>query len=292
MIKVSAPAKIHLIGEYSAVLGKPAILFPINLSLTVSIQKTKTKTKKEPFQKAIEFEIVKRFNIKIPNYSLKIASNIPTGSGLGSSAALCASLTQALLKMQNIKTSQDEIFQIAQEGEKVFHGFPSGSDLLAVLTKKTLWYRKENPDLILFKPLDIKLSSNFKLFLIHSGTPKETTKQMVEYVLKNVPDKKLQKFCQSQEELTKEMFDALKNNNLDEFARIIKQAHKNLATLGVISKGALEIIRKVESIDGAAKISGAGGIEEGSGIIIAYHKNPKKLKNLASKNGWNIIPIQ
>ncbi|MDP2632860.1 MAG: hypothetical protein Q8P25_04050 [Candidatus Curtissbacteria bacterium] len=288
MIKASAPGKIHLIGEYSAIVGKPAILFPINLSLTVFIQKTKTKVKKEQFQKAIELAIEKRFNIKIPNYSLKIVSNIPTGSGLGSSAALCASLSQALLKMQNIKASQDEIFQIALEGERVFHGFPSGSDLLTVIQGKILWYRKENPELIISIPLDIKISRKLGLFLIHSGTPKETTKQMVEFVLKSVPNKKFKQFCNSQEELTKTMFNVLKSADQDEFTRIIKAAHKNLATLGVISKSALEIVRQIEQIGGAAKITGAGGRKEGAGMIIAYHPKPEKLISL----GYNLIKVK
>src|SRR5579872_4084861 len=147
MIKATSPAKIHLIGEYSAVWGKPAILFPVNLKLTVTLEKTKEKQPKQPFQKVIDAQIEKRFGKKIPNYQLKITSDIPVGSGLGSSAALSTSLTKALFKMLKIKPKKDDIFQIALQGEKFFHGFSSGSDLLAIISNKPIWYRKENDSL-------------------------------------------------------------------------------------------------------------------------------------------------
>lgn len=287
MIKVSAPAKIHLIGEYSAVLGKPAILFPINLSLTVAIQKTKAKVKKEPFQKAIELGITKRFKLKIPNYSLKITSNIPIGSGLGSSAALSASLTQALLKLINIKTSQDETFQIALVGEKIFHGFPSGSDLWTILLNKPVWYRKETEDLLIVKPLDFPIHRNIRLFLINSGKPAETTKQMVKS-FKKINPKHLKEFSDSQEELTKNMLPVLRRGNQKELLTILSKAGQNLEKLDVVSKKGLEIIRKVEQVGGAAKITGAGGKKEGAGMLIVYHPKPEKLKSL----GYNLIKVK
>jgi mevalonate kinase len=44
MIKVSAPGKIHLLGEHSVVYGKPAILAAINLKVHVTISKKHSKT--------------------------------------------------------------------------------------------------------------------------------------------------------------------------------------------------------------------------------------------------------
>ena len=287
-----SPAKIHLIGEYSAIYGKPTILFPINLELSLTIQKTTKKTKKEPFQKIIEQKFEKKYGKKIPNYSLQIKSNIPIGSGLGSSAALSAALTKSLAKMLNLKLTDDDIFDFALEGEKYFHGFPSGSDLWTIIAGKILWYRKETPDLIIKKPLDLTLSENLSLFLIDSGTPEESTKEMVTYVIKNVQPKNFQLFADAQEALTKEMYYALKENDQKSFLRIIKDANKNLQALGVVSKTTKEIIKKIEAISGAAKITGAGGRKKGSGMIIATHIKPAKLISLAQKNNWKIIPIE
>lgn len=306
MIKASAPAKIHLIGEYSAIFGKPTILFPVNLRLTVSIEKAKTNssllnksgkfTKQETknvrlAKKAIEKAIEKKFNKKIPEYSLKVDGNIPYGSGLGSSSAISASLTKALLKLLNVKATKNEVFRIAVEGEKVFHGFPSGSDLWTVIIGKPLWYRKESDNFLIVKPLDFKIHKNIRLFLIDSGKPHETTKQMVKS-FKKINPTSLKEFLNSQEELTKNMLPVLKNGNKKEFTNILQKANHNLEKLGVVSKKAQEIIRKIEAIGGSAKITGAGGKKSGSGQLITYHNDPKKLKALASKNSWHIIPIQ
>jgi mevalonate kinase len=73
MIKVSAPGKIHLIGEHSAVYGKPAILAAINLRFHAKISKSKTKeiigiTQHDnaiiDFQNSLEKLIKEKFKIK------------------------------------------------------------------------------------------------------------------------------------------------------------------------------------------------------------------------------------
>src|SRR5438105_2218074 len=113
-ISASSPAKIHLIGEYSALWGKPAIILPINLRLNVILDPAQPEIEsKQPFQKIIEAEIEKRFKKKIPNYKLAIKSEIPIGSGLGSSAALSYALTKALLKLLKVKSTNQDVFDIA-----------------------------------------------------------------------------------------------------------------------------------------------------------------------------------
>lgn len=290
-ITASSPAKIHLIGEYSAVFGKPTIVFPIDLHLTV-ILKRSAQMQKQPFQIAIEKAIEAKYHKKIPPYSLKIQSNIPIGSCVGSSSALSASLTKALLEMLKVKANTDDIFEIAVEGDKIFHGFPSGSDLKAIILQKPLWYRKETPGLILVKTLDFKLPKQLKLFLIHSGKPQETTREMVTYVKEKIPQTTFGKFANDQEELTKTMFSILKNFNSEEFTRAINQAQQNLEKINVVSPQAKEIVKKVQKIGGAAKINGAGGRKNGSGMLVTFHKKPEKLILLAKQNDWEMIPIK
>lgn len=274
MIAATSPAKIHLIGEYSAIFGKPAIVFPINLHLTVNITPSSLRAGtrsnlKRPFQLAIEGAIEKKYHKKISPYLLKIKSNIPIGSGLGSSAALCASLARALFKMLKIKPSSKDIFEAALEGEKVFHGFPSGSDLWAVILEKPILYVKKGPNQIVVKPLPKHKKLNFSL--VNSGKPKESTRQMVEMVLKK--DKKiLDNFAKAQEILTKKLQTAIKSGNNSQIAKIIMEANKNLQALGVVSKKAQRLISKLENAGNAVKITGAGGKEKGSGMLIVFKK--------------------
>ncbi|GEM_PF-477877 len=296
MIQVSCPGKIHLIGEHAVVHNYPAIIAAINLDVTAKITTSKTKqvfvekrnadTKVLKLTDIIEKEIKKMTGTKtIPSYQMEISSNIPIGKGLGSSAALSAVVAAALIKYLKLKIDLRKLEEIAYLGEKFFHGNPSGGDLAAVINGGLVWFRKENELLKILKPLPFSPSKKIKAFmLIDSGTPKESTKQMVEKVQKlvNKSREKVESIFEDQESLARRMLIILKNGNEKELIQIIKKAHKNLVTIGVVSRRACDIIENIERIGGAAKISGAGGIKDGSGMLVCYHQNPQKVLKFAS----------
>ena len=70
MITVSAPGKIHLLGEHTVVYGKPALLTTVDLRVTVTISKGQNN---HPLKKIFEPIIKKELNVKtIPPYNLTI----------------------------------------------------------------------------------------------------------------------------------------------------------------------------------------------------------------------------
>lgn len=48
MTTVSAPGKIHLMGEHAVVYGKPALLTAIDLRLSVTVKESKRKNSCDP----------------------------------------------------------------------------------------------------------------------------------------------------------------------------------------------------------------------------------------------------
>lgn len=306
MIKVSIPGKIHLIGEHSVVYSKPAILASINLYIRAKISKSKSKQilglvqyddALQKMQNAIEKKIQEKFKLKeILGYKIEIdKSGIPVGSGLGTSASLSAAFTICLLKFLKLEYKNDDVFEIALEGEKIFHGNPSGGDLAAVLNKGLIYFKKDKDQKVKITPLKSKVSENVKnLFLIDSGKPIETTAEMVAMVSSKykVASSKLEKIFESQEKLTKDMLQVLKSGDQKGFFEIIKKAEENLEKLGVVGKTAKAIIRKIEDLGGAAKISGAGGVKGGSGMILAIHKDPNILIKFAKKRKLEYYSIK
>lgn len=296
MIKVSVPGKIHLLGEHSVVYGKPALLAAINLRIYLTISRENGGYKLSSniedkliikAQKKLEDIIKKRFGKKIPPYQLAIRSQLPIGSGLGSSAAFSAAFSAALLSFLKIKWDLSLVNKLAYEGEKIFHGTPSGGDNTTVVFGGLLWFRKETEW--------IKIHKNFQQFiLINSGKPVESTKEMVEKVKLKVQSAKfkVEKIFNDQEQLTKQLAQVLKDGDEDLLIKIIKDGEKNLEKIGVVGKVAQAIIRQIEKLGGAAKISGAGGVKIGSGMILCYHKNPKKVLDFAKINNLEAFPIK
>lgn len=277
MIKFSAPGKIHLLGEHTVVYGKPALLAAIDLRVLVTIGKTNTSY---PILRKVVDEIIKkRFKKKIPDYSIE--SDLPVGSGLGFSASASAACFAALLSFLKLKWDLDLINKLTYEAEKVFHGNPSGADQATVIFGGFVWFRKETSDLKLIQQLPFsipnKLAKNF--VLINTGQPKETTKEMIENA-----KIRIKKILVNQEQLTKDLSEAIQNVNEKEIIKIIKSGEKNLESIGVVSKDTLKIIREIEKLGGGAKISGAGGKKEHSGVILGYHSTPSLLIQVAKSN--------
>ena len=287
MITIFVPAKIHLLGEHAVVYGKPALLAAINKRISVQIVPSKIKSIQgagihlkeiRELLKILEKEIMRKTGIKrIEHYSIKIISQVPVGFGLGSSAALSAGIAAALLSFLKIPWNKKLIFDIAYAGEKFFHGNPSGGDLAAVIEGGFLWFRREFEFLKTFSLLPFKPHRNIKQFiLINSGKPEESTKEMVEKVAKlriSFPEK-VQSLFNSQEELTKQMVIALRDGDEGSLIKCIRSGEKNL------EERTQSIVREVEKLGGAAKISGGGGVKKGAGMLLAYHKNFNSLRPL------------
>ncbi|MDD5147675.1 MAG: mevalonate kinase [Candidatus Daviesbacteria bacterium] len=300
MIKISAPGKIHLLGEHTVVYGKPALLTTVNLRVTVTLQPCHSgKQVSERNQnldsgvvasllprmtKTIEPIVKKYLQLKtIPPYQLTIDSQIPLGAGLGSSAAVSAAYIAALISHLGHKWDLNLINKLTFEAEKVFHGNPSGGDNSTVVFGGLIWYQKGKgvqPLTPLTFSIPPKLAQNF--MLINTGKPKETTKQMVEMVA--AKSEKFKKIFDNQEKLVRELLSTIQNANENQLIQIIRAGEKNLEAIGVVSPYVASVIRKIENAGGAAKICGAGGKTKATGILVCYHLKPSAIENIAKSH--------
>ncbi len=314
-ITYSAPGKIHFLGEHTVVHGKPALLAATNLRIAVTISHLRgvTSASKDSskevkrLRETVENVVKNKFKLKkIPAYTADIRSQIPIGAGMGSSAASSSAYLASLLTFLKIDWDLNLINELAYECDKVFNGNPSGGDNTTVVKGGFIWFRKEADYLKIFSPLPFSLHPRVKPFLtIDSGKPVESTAEMVAKVKAKLyksskpnPDLSIDfqprvvKLFDHQEQLVKDLARALKEGNEDLLIKVIRLGEKNLEKLGVVGKIAKSIIREIEKIGGAGKIMGGGGISEGSGMLLAYHKNPKKLETLSKKENWKSVKIK
>lgn len=298
-IITSASGKIHLSGEHAVVYGKPAVLTAISKRLYVTIKErealsvkqeatnnnqtdiTEIKKKNDYLGKIIRL-VEERYKTKFKDFSFTINSQIPVGAGLGSSAALAVATIAALREYLGKPWSVAEVNEMAFQAEKIQHGNPSGGDNTIVSFGGLLWFRKEFDFLKTFWLLPFKIPKSFNSFVLISTGRAETTGEMVNLVAKK-PQKERNQTLQKIEQTTKNLVQAIHDEKEKEMKQAVADNEHLLEDLGVVSSTVKKLIREIESEGGIAKISGAGGIKKGSGIILALHKNQDILKNLAKK---------
>ena len=326
MIKVSAPGKLHLLGEHAVVYNKPAILAAVGKrcfveinprkdnNITVSSSNFKKEVKTNLNEIRIKFNKAQKdweiynenndiallksitkdpldypfiiigqfldyFKLKsLPGFDLRINSEIPVGAGMGSSGALAVSIIGALSLFTNKPFQKETINKIAFLAEQKKHGKPSGGDNSTSCFGGLVWFKKDEG----LRPLDADLPEEVKknFYIINTGTPKETTGEMVSLVrgLMEKKPKSTNAVLDNQEKLVHDLLPALEQANHNTIIEIIRQGESNLEKLGVVSSFAQKIIRAIEKSGGAAKICGAGGTTKSTGIILIYHTNEENLK--------------
>lgn len=162
----SAPAKIILFGEHAAVYGKPAIAVPVSAlraSATVHAEATGTGLHIEAMDLAqvlpvtIETDlmdnaliytaqqVLKKLNAKPPDATIKLTSQIPMASGLGSGAAVSTALARAVAGAVGQVLDDNTLNQLIFDIEKLYHGTPSGIDNTVIVYERPVYFIKDKP---------------------------------------------------------------------------------------------------------------------------------------------------
>lgn len=338
-ISVSAPGKLHLLGEHAVVYNKPAIIAAVGKRCFVEIAPGtdgKIIVKSQNYKKEITLDfqdVISKFEkaqtdweaynenndvnllksitkypldypliiigqfldfYKITNidgFNLSINSEIPVGAGMGSSGALSVSVIGALSLYTNKPFDKETINKIAFLCEQKKHGKPSGGDNSASCFGGLIWFKKDEG----VKPLGIVIPKNISenFYVINTGTPSETTGEMVSMVKTLYQEKPecVERILNDQEKLVHELLPTLETGNTNEIIRIIKMGEQNLEKLGVVSSFVRKIIRDIEKSGGVAKICGAGGKTKGTGIILIYHQDLKSLKKVLRSHNLNLSQL-
>ncbi|NCN03740.1 MAG: hypothetical protein GW942_01540 [Candidatus Pacebacteria bacterium] len=285
--------KVIISGEHSVVYGQPALVGGLKLFREIVIREPK---KRHISQSAIVDNILQIFEYKyavnVGNLEVVDLGKLPVGSGLGSSAAFAHAVFIGLLKHFGLSASKGELFELVQASERFCHGNPSGVDATAVVYGGLVEFIKGDENNFINQinnQNNLLTKSNF--FLIDSGRPVETTKEMVEMVAAKITaDQALQVVIEKMGQVTSKLISAVKENGFDSEA--IRENQRLLEELGIVGEKAQLIIKQIEETGAVAKITGAGGVINGSGMILAYTLDHDKISDLIKKNNWKSYQIQ
>ncbi len=256
--------KIIISGEHSVVYGALAIAASVGMSVSAKVVEKGGSEKNEIVEKAIMFAGGNN------DTEVLIDSQIPIGSGMGSSAAVSAAVIRAVREgMSKPIIRKEELYDLVMECEKVAHGNPSGIDAATVVYGGIIAFTKG-------KPIEqLQIHNPIKVILINTGRPVESTKEMVELVsTKKNKDKVLSEIGLITKEIKRKLVEGEKADELIDKNGLL------LEDLGVVGESARSLSAKLRSFGCGVKVAGAGGFKSGSGMLLVTAPD---LAKIASK---------
>ena len=281
-MKASAPGKAFLFGEHAVVYGRHALVTAINLRCYVDVSRGSDIRITSPLgTTSLDFEVhpwvsfaIKRFSEveKIDGVEIKIESQIPVASGLGSSAAVTVATLAALNAEFEAGLDNQDIFELARKVELDVQGVGSGTDPF-VSTFGGAWQIPER------KPIDLDMA-----FLVVDTGEKSITSEMVGGVAerrKTMPEVYEKIF----DAIDAVSIEAIKNvSNQKNYPELFRINQALLKAIGVSSRKIEDLVERLDSLGIAAKLTGAGG----GGCVIGIGEEDK-LMNAARELGGMIV---
>jgi mevalonate kinase len=220
--------------------------------------------------------------------ALRVESQLPIGSGFGSSAATAVGVIAGYLSFREADFDSGLIERLALEAERRQHGLPSGVDTATVLEGGLLWARRlpsgqlETERAVLRSPV----LSHLRVY--DTGTPPEPTGAVVAAVRgRRDADLALHERLLDRIEAAVRAFrDELAGEGEDRahIVQLVRECEACLEALGVVPEAVRDVVRRIESEGGAAKISGAGSLAgPGAGSLLVYHPEPERI------SGWSFL---
>ncbi len=278
-----ANGKVIIFGEHFVVHGAPAIAAGISSGVVVEV-KPSDENRIVTDQKVIEKDSIESIERMLESigitdrYEVHLKGELRTWGGLGSSAAFCVALVKALAEEKGMHLTKEAINRHAFEGEKTFHGNPSGIDNTVASYGGVVEFRK-TPEGNSFQFFEI--GKELDMVVSFTGDYSRTAK-MVERV-REFKEQDEEEFAQLMDEyldIANEGRRFLEKGKLRMVGTLMNANQMLLSELGV-SDEKNDAIVKLALDAGAlgAKLTGGGG----GGCCIALAKHKEHAEGIANK---------
>ncbi len=225
-----------------------------------------------------------------PPIDLTLASEIPMGSGFGSSAAAAVAVVLGYLTFRSADADPARLHRVSLEVERRQHGSPSGVDNATVLYGGILWARRRGSDRVEFEPVPAANGLLDRLRVFGSGRPAEATGAVVAQVraLRDRQPIRVDALFDRLADLTAAFRSELGRDaeRPEEVIRVMREAEACLEELSVVPEPVRARVRRIEAAGGAAKISGAGSLAgPGAGNLLVYHPEAERIDAWTQSGG-------
>ncbi|MGY5881505.1 MAG: mevalonate kinase [Candidatus Thorarchaeota archaeon] len=272
----SGKGKAILFGEHFVVYGLPALAAGISSVTTAKLTRVRSfghtlvdnrpamsgyKQKKYEEQKASLENILKHLNIDTTKmgFQIDLEGDLVCASGIGASAASCVAIVRSLNDEFKLGLTDEQVNEAAYEGEKGYHGTPSGLDNTASTYGGLVWFER---DLSGGPPKFEKLKLNEAIHLVIASTGITASTKIVVGAVKIKKDadpKWWDEIAEKYNQLVHDGKAALIQLDLPKVGELMNKNHELLQEL-TVSCEELDNLVKVAHENGAigAKMTGTG----------------------------------
>ncbi|MCQ2079033.1 MAG: mevalonate kinase [archaeon] len=292
-VTASAPGKFVVLGEHAVVYGKPAIALAMDMRFTMRASFGKEfKVNGAPANNYNLSPHMRYLSEKHGNdpLSIFIEERVPSGSGLGSSAALSAAYSAAVRALKKLPTDPESIAREAYEAEFLAQGRGSPMDTSASVNgggiglnipysnEDFLWRIEKNTH-----AWDIsKVKVPKMTFVIGNTGIRAPTGPLVEKVRKYKDSNTFAaSIVEEIGEVTLEGMDAMKRDDRVRLGSLMTADHKLLSILGVSCPQLNKLVECSLPYSYGAKLTGSGG----GGCMIALTDHPEKVARAIKLHG-------
>jgi mevalonate kinase len=293
--------KVILFNEHFVVHDVPSIVSAVDRATTATVEPFKGKgwflddrreatlnykeDKLEQQKESIE-RILKAARVDSTKNPIKITlgGDLVAASGIGASAASCVAIARALSEEFNLRFSDERINGIAYEGERAYHGAPSGVDNTAATYGGLIWFVKGRPIEL------IKIKKPVEIVMGNTGVVTDT-KAAVAGVRerKEKYPKKYAKIFKEAEDLAYKARKALESHDLKAVGKYMNENHKQLQEIELSCKE-LDFLVGIARKHGAlgAKLTG-GGLGGNMVALTPGRELQEKVARAIEKEGFEVL---
>jgi len=296
--------KTILFGEHFVVYGLPSIVSALGTYTTAEVKVVKgngwTVNDQRPAtpgykeQKYIEAmqsiaNIINHLKVDIENQRIEIsfAGDLIAASGVGASAAQCTSLARGLSETFNLNLDDEKINEAAYEGEKAYHGTPSGIDNTASTYGGLIWFVRKLG--VGENTMDLLQSPRKMLIVIaNSGITASTTEVVADVRrLREENPEKIEKIFGEYKKLAEAAKKALLKGDIATIGNLMNHNHEMLQQItvsGEINDELVEIALENGAV--GAKLTGTGR----GGLVIGLAENEdvqEKIVDVIEEKGYS-----
>lgn len=277
-VSAKAPGKVILFGEHAVVYGYPAISMGISLKTYASveaIEENKIILSLDTYERLHEYTdlndlitnippgfkqigylfnaIKKRYNIQIDKIRVKMSSDLPPGSGLGSSSSSSVALVSSISNFYDLNLDRGNISDYAFEMEKIVHGTPSGIDNTTCTYGNLIFFQNGNHRLL-------SVPDRFHVLITYCGI-RHNTRMALEKVreFNELNPQECKQIFEKISNIVKDAESAISKGNIVKIGKLMNSNQKLLDTLG-LSNHEIAKINEIAIEYGAfgSKLTGAG----------------------------------